>query len=441
MESFRMGAARDGGSRQRAGVFSTVALMVCALVGGCTGEPEPFQPSPPTTTVPSPVPPPPEIAVPSPATPPPTTAVAPPSSSLRALKAMLELYAGELLRAGAPAVVIEAKVGQEEWRYAAGVRSRDGGVPVQPGDPVQVGGIIQTMVAVSVLKLVDEGRLALDDPISKYLPELDAFVHPPGPLSVRQLLGHTSGMPDYFPVLLESAPPRHVLTTPISPEQRLALAGTVPWQPRQALEVSHSRSDYEALGLLVGRLRGARLADVLRADIVEPLGLRSTSMIGNGTAPAGLVHGYALVDGGLVDVAYSALNSGSASGAMISSVEDINTFYAGLLRGGLLSPDSLTEMKGRVFADYGLGLDSWNDRCTNGFYYGHSGDVPGYGTIAISSADGNRQLAVSVAYPPSPLLSRPGAIALEIEGVAQVALTSSCRLQFRWTTGDQGTAR
>jgi D-alanyl-D-alanine carboxypeptidase len=414
-------------------LFSTAALMVCVLFGGCTGEPDPVpvQPNPPATAVPSPVPP---SRVPSPASPPPaTTAAAPPSSSLRALQAMLELYAGELLRAGAPAVLMEAKVGQEEWSYAAGVRTRDGGVPVTPGDPVQVGGITQTMVAVSVLKLVDEGRLALNDPITRYLPELDGLVHPPGPLSVRQLLGHTSGMPDFYPVLLESAPHRHLLATRISPGQRLALAGTVAWQPRQPLEVSHSRSDYEALGLLVERLRGAPLADVLRADIVEPLGLHSTSMIGGGPAPAGLVHGYALVDGGPVDVAYSALLSGSASGGMISTVEDVNTFYAALLRGQLLSPASLSEMKGPVLADYGLGLDHWNDRCTNGFYYGHSGDVPGYGTLAISSADGSRQLAVSVAYPPAPLLPRPGAIALEIEGLAQVALTSSCRLQFRWT--------
>lgn len=423
-----MAAAGVGGSPNRAGVLlSCAALVVGALLGGCTGEPEPtpFQPSPPATTAP------PSVTTSTTTPPETTTATAPASSSLRELQAMLELYSEEMLQEGAPAVLIEAKVGHEEWSHAVGVRSRDGGVPVQRSDPVQVGGITQTMVAVSVLKLVDEGRLALDDPITRYLPELEGLLHPPP--SVRQLLGHTSGLPDYYAPLLESAPPRQVLTTPISPEQRLALAGTVPWQLREPPGFSYSRSDYVALGLLVERLRGMPLADILRADIVEPLGLRSTSMIGDGPAPANLVHGYTLVDGGLVDVAYSALQSGSASGGMISTVEDINTFYAALLRGELLSPASVIEMKGSVYADYGLGLDHWNDRCTNGFYYGHSGDVPGYGTIAISSADGNRQLAMSVAYPPSPLPTRSYAIALEMTGLAQVALNASCRLQFRWT--------
>jgi D-alanyl-D-alanine carboxypeptidase len=427
-----MDAARDGGSRHRAAVScSSAAAAVCVLLAGCTGKPEPapFQPSPTATSAP-----PASTPAPLPATES-TTAAAlePPSSSLHELKAMLEPYSEELLQEGALAVLIEAKVGPEEWSQAVGVRSLEGGVPVQLSDPVQVGAVTQTMVAVSVLKLVDEGRLALDDPITEYLPELEGLLHPPPPLSVRQLLGHTSGMPDFYPPLLESAPPRQVLTTPVSPEQRLALAGTIPWQPPEPLEISYSRSDYVALGLLVERLRGRPLADVLRADIVEPLGLRSTTMIGGGPAPANLVHGYVLVDGGPVDVAYSALHSGSASGGMLSTVEDINTFNAALLRGGLLSPASLVEIKGLVYADYGLGLDHWNDRCTNGFYYGHSGDVPGYGTIAISSADGNRQLAMSVVYPPSALLPRPNAIALEITVLAQVALNASCRFQFRWT--------
>ncbi|MET4093793.1 serine hydrolase domain-containing protein [Arthrobacter sp. UYCu712] len=417
-----MAAARVAGSPNRAGaLLGIAALAASALLGGCTGEPEPapFQPTPPATTAP-----------------PPATATAPASSSLRELQAMLELYSEEMLQEGASAVLIQAKAGHEEWSHAAGVRSR-GGDPVQLSDPMQVGGITQTMVAVSVLKLVDEGRLALDDHITTYLPELAGLVRPPGPVSVRQLLGHTSGIPDFYALLLESAPPRQVLTTPVSPGQSLALAGTVPWQLRGPLEFSYSRSDYVALGLLVERLRDAPLADVLRADIVEPLGLHSTTMTGDGPAPAGLVHGYALVDGGFVDVAYSALQSGSASGGMISTVEDINTFYAALLRGELLSAESIMAMKGRADTHYGLGLDQWNDRCTNGFYYGHSGDVPGYGTIAISSADGNRQLAVSVAYPPSPLSARSHAIALEITGLAQVALNASCRLQIRWArTGE-----
>lgn len=411
-----MAAAGVGGAPSRAGVLmGSAALLGGILLGGCVYESEPVQvqTSPAATAA--------------------TTA-----TPFGELRAMLELFSEKMLREGAPAVLIEAKVGHEEWTQAVGVRSRDGAVPVQLHDPVQVGSITQSMVAVSVLKLVDEGRLVLDDPVTRYLPELEELLHPPAPLSVRQLLSHTSGIPDFHGPLLVSAPLRHVLTTPISPEQRLALAGTLPWQVAEPGEYRYSSSDYVVLGLLVERLRGGPLGEVLRADVVEPLGLGFTTMMGDGPAPANLVHGYVQIDGGVADVAYSAVQRGSAAGGMMSTVQDVNTFYASLLRGGLLSPASLVEMKGRVYDDYGLGLEQWYDRCTNGIYYGHSGDVPGYGTIAISSADGNRQLAMAVAYPPSPLPARSHAIAREMAGLAQTALNASCSLQYQWAFPQDG---
>lgn len=404
-----MVAARGLGPPNRAGVVGLAALVVGVFLGGCVYEP---------------------ASTPQPSPPNPVATTEPPLADLRA---MLERYSEEVLREGATAVVIEAKVGPEEWSHAAGVRRREGGVPVELRDPVQVGGITQTMVAVSVLKLVEEGRLALDDPVTGYLPELEELLHPPGTVSVRQLLGHTSGIPDFHDALRGSAPSRQLLATPLSPEQRLALAGTLPWQLREPPGFSFSRSDYVALGMLVERVRGAALPEVLRSDVAVPLGLRSTKMMGDGPAPANLVHGYVLVDGALTDVAHSALQTGSAAGGMMSTVQDANTFYAALLRGELLSSASVTNMKGHVDAEYGLGLGHWYDACTNGFYYGHSGDVPGYGTIAMSSADGNRQLAMSVTYPPSPLTTQSSAIALEITELARSALNAGCRLQFEWT--------
>jgi D-alanyl-D-alanine carboxypeptidase len=170
---------------------------------------------------------------------------------------------------------------------------------------------------------------------------------------------------------------------------------------------------------------------VLRADILDPLDLHSTMVLDGDPLPDTLIHGYALVGNQTVDVTRSSQQGGPVSEGVIASVADINAFYAALLEGRLLLPDSLVEMKGSVFADYGLGLDHWKDRCTNGFYYGHSGDVPGFGTISISSADGNRQLTISVAYPPLPLTTQPSPIALEMTGLAQVALNASCRFHFR----------
>ncbi len=83
-------------------------------------------------------------------------------------------------------------------------------------------------------------------------------------------------------------------------------------------------------------------------------------------------------------------------------------------------------MQSPPYARYGLGVFRWNDLCTNDFYYGHSGDVPGYGTIALASADGTRQLAMAVAYPPEPLQPGVNPAVQEMETIAEDALNATC---------------
>ncbi|MFK0038301.1 serine hydrolase domain-containing protein [Paenarthrobacter sp. NPDC090517] len=316
------------------------------------------------------------------------TASAVTTPAFQELRATLELFSREKLQEGASAVLIKAKVGQQEWTLAEGVLTREGQAAVQPGDRFPVGDQFRTMLAVSVMKLVEEGRLGLEDPVTAYLP---GALTAGSPVTIRQLLGEADALAD------AAAP------------------------------------DADALLIrVVEQLRGAPLGAVLRTDVLTPLNLQSTEFLNAGsTVPDDVVHGYVQVAGETVDVTGTRLPDGIANGGLVSTVEDISVFQAALLRGQLLSPASLIEMKGTVFGDYGLGLDHWDDRCTNGFYYGHAGDIPGYGSIAISSADGNRQLSIFMAYPPQPFSSQPSALALEMTGVAQVALNSGCRFQFR----------
>ncbi|MGA8789174.1 MAG: serine hydrolase domain-containing protein [Paenarthrobacter sp.] len=370
--------------------------LACGLfLCGCTATPDPV-PSQPTPPTPPPVT---TTVAPTTTTPPlvPTVTETPSglptdtssvSPAFQELRATLELFSREKLEEGASAVLIRAKVGRQEWTSAAGVRSREARTAVQPGDSFPVGGQLRTMVAVSIFKLAEEGLLTLDDAVTTYLPGSDAAGRP---LTIRQLLGITADLPD------------------MTAAQADAL-----------------------LGRVVEQLRGSPLEAVLRADIRTPLDLGATQLLVPGsTMPDDLVHGYIQVSGKTVDVTFPSAPPGIAPGGLVSSVGDISTFQDALLRGRLLAPASLIAMKGTVFAEYGLGMDHWDDRCTNGSYYGHAGDIPGYGSVALSSADGNRQLAIFVAYPPKPLVTQPSALSLEMTGVAQVALNSGCRFQFR----------
>ena len=120
-------------------------------------------------------------------------------------RTVLEQFGRRLLDDGAPAVLIQVRVGGDEWSAAYGVRNLDSPSRAEITDPVHVGGITKSMVAVCVLKLAEEGRLELDAPVSTYLPEFNKVMHPPGPVTVRQLLQHRSGMPSVDGPLFDPA--------------------------------------------------------------------------------------------------------------------------------------------------------------------------------------------------------------------------------------------
>jgi D-alanyl-D-alanine carboxypeptidase len=352
-------------------------------------------------------------------------------------KAQLEHDSQELIKAGASAVLLELRVGAEAWSYAVGVR-KSGGEPARATDPIHAGDITQSLVAVSVLKLADEGRLSLDEPASTYLPELHRLFQQQEPYTVRDLLRHTSDIPDYFPALLNSVPLRQVLDTRRGPVEKLALAATRPSPRYPSRAYGYSNTNYVALGLIVERLRGKPLADVLEADVGHPLNLGGTRLTDDGPVPEGMVHGYTLVDAKPADTTYAALHAGAADTGLVSTVGDLNSFFGALLDGRLVNRGLVAEMQGPVHAEYGLGLYKWNDTCTNGFYVGYAGDVPGYGTVAMASADGSRRIALAVAYAPSPLVYGTNVLDGYLTGIAEGALNASCRFGGGVSFGGEG---
>jgi D-alanyl-D-alanine carboxypeptidase len=372
---------------------AVTAVVLTAALAGCSPGPEP------------------------PAQPP------PPESGYRAV---LKEFSQRMLDGGAPAVLIQVRVGGDEWSAAYGVRNLNSRSRAQTTDPVHVGGITKSMVAVSVLKLVQEGRIQLDAPVSTYLPDFEKVMHPPGPVTVRQLLQHRSGMPSVDGPLYDPDTVRQALTTKVSLAQLLAMAGRISWQPKLAQGFEYSNSNYIALALIVERLRRRPIGEVIRTDVIEPLGLTGTSMTAAGPAPSSMVHGYITLDRKPLDVTYPAAQIDNAAGGMVSSMADVNTFYRALLQDRLLKPDTIAQMQSPLYAMYGLGVVRWNDLCTNDFYYGHPGDVPGYGTIAMTSSDGTRQLAMAVAYPPAPLEPGASRILQEMEAIAEDTLNATC---------------
>lgn len=340
--------------------------------------------------------------------------------------AALENFSRRMIEEGSPAVLIEVRHGGEVWTHAAGVRNLDTRDPATASDAFRVGSITKSMVAVSVMKLVEEGKVNLDEQVSSYLPEFGTVLRPPGPVTVRQLLIHESGLPDFAAPLLASGPWQEVMSRPLPLEQQLALAAAVPWERRLAQGFSYSNSNYAALGLIVERVRGESINTVLKEDIADPLGLESTSLPRPGDVPGDMVHGYVTVNGERFDATRPAWLTELAAGGAVSTVSEVNAFYAALLQGRLLSDDSRAAMLRPVGGFYGFGLWKWNDTCINRLYYGHPGDIDGYGSVSMTSEDGSRQLTIAVTYPPAPPTLDVNPLVLELEEVAEQTLNSLC---------------
>ncbi|KYF51350.1 hypothetical protein BE08_36415, partial [Sorangium cellulosum] len=267
--------------------------------------------------------------------------------------------------------------------------------PLDPGALFRAGSITKTFVSTLVLMLRAEGALSLDDAVSTYVSGLPGGEE----ITIRQLLNHTSGLFNYtesegFLRAVEADPARAW-----APGELIAFsAGEAPYfEPGRGFR--YSNTNYIVAGSLVEAVTGRRIAELLRARVLEPAGLSSTYLDGAEPAVPGLVRGYGSCDGELVDTT-SAVDPSSAwtSGGLVSSAGDLTTFFARLRDGGLLGQAELAEMTTWVDTrpdgarGYGLGLARRTSPV--GTAYGHGGSV--WGFVSASYCAVERDAAITV---------------------------------------------
>lgn len=304
---------------------------------------------------------------------------------------------------GAVAAVVQIRWPEGEWSKAYGVRDLDSKTPAQPTDRAQIASVTKTMTAVAVLKLVDDHLIGLDDPVNDVIPGFTAALKPPGPITVRELLSHTSGMPEVNDALPRDVDFRPVLSRTLTMERGLQLAGTLPWASANVGSFAYSNTNYLALGLLIQTLRHKPFVQVMREQVFDPLGLKNTSLDHLDPHETGLLHGYVTLRGERVDTTDNTFAVGNPAGGAVSTVGDLNLFMAGLFQGRALSAASLREMKTSPgFAPYGLGMWEHADGCSIESRHEGRGSFWDYQTVAVSSDDGRYQAAMTVTTPPMP---------------------------------------
>ena len=306
----------------------------------------------------------------------------PGSPSPQTLQATLDAWRA---RADVPAVVLGVSDSDAaHWLGASGTPERAGAVGVTTDARFRIASITKVFVAVVVLQLVEEGRLGLDDPVSRYL-AADVARH----VTIRQLLNHTSGIPDYTlsdgfnKQLLEQRERRWTAA------EVLALVKDKESDFAPGTGYSYSNTDYILLGEVIKQVSGRSWSQEIRHRILEPLSLDSTHIAGAEPVPKPVVPGYfdADNDGTVENVEtggpWPALETSEGpAGAMVSTGADLVTFGHALFRGRLVQEPTLRAMvtEGPYhprFSNYGLGLEIMRpDYRTT--IWGHGGFLPGF---------------------------------------------------------------
>lgn len=295
--------------------------------------------------------------------------------------------------------------------YTAGVADLKTGARVPVDGYVRIGSNTKTFTAVVVLQLVGEGKVQLDAPVETYLPGLLRGDGIDGRrITVRQLLQHTSGLPNYTDFLAGGALPfQHTYFEPLQLLD-MALAKRAEFAPGTRWQ--YSNTNYVVAGLLIEKITGRPLIEEITNRTINRIGLRHTYFPNVGDQGLRNPHpaGYHADDPGKppTDVTEWDPSMGWAAGQLNSTPSDLDRFFTALLAGKLLKPEQFAQMRTTVEAPglwpgarYGLGLISSPLSC-GGLAWGHGGDIPGYSTTNAATDDG-RAAAIAVTQLPTNL--------------------------------------
>jgi CubicO group peptidase (beta-lactamase class C family) len=236
-------------------------------------------------------------------------------------------------------------------------------VPVKEGSVFAIGSVTKVFTAISVMILQEDGKLSVDDPLSKYFPD-----YPRGnEITIKNLLQHTSGIKEFA----ESDPYKSNEMKYYSPLELVSIFEHQPLDFDPGTKSQYSNSGFVLLGLIVEKASGMPFEQFLARRITGPLGMTHTIMGSNSRLVANRVLGYAVSSGTLVNADPVDFATPYATGGILSTTADLAKF-AKVFRGeAVLSSKSIAEMTapvrlkdGSVFAQgkdrlmsYGYGLE------------------------------------------------------------------------------------
>lgn len=266
---------------------------------------------------------------------PPAAATRPTPPTDEEITRQLDALLTPLLPADQPgAAVLVARNGKAIYRRGFGLADVERKLPMAPEAVFRIGSVTKQFTSALVMRLVDQGRLALADPITKYLPDYPTNGQV---ITIENLLTHTSGIANYTEL-----PAFHgQMTQALSQERMIDLFKNEPRTFAVGEGWAYSNSGYYLLGVIIEKVTGRSYAENLQQEIFGPLGMTHSGYGTDQPTLPGEAHGYNRDGDRVVPADPLSMALPFAAGSIVSSVDDLLKWDNGLNAGKVLKPESL----------------------------------------------------------------------------------------------------
>ena len=240
-----------------------------------------------------------------------------------------------------------------------------------PTTKFRLGSVTKQFTAASIFLLQERGKLKIDDPVKKYMPDAPAAWDK---ITIYHLLTHTSGIPSFtgFPDYHSTE------ATPTTPEQLVGRFRDKPLEFQPGEKWNYSNSGYVLLGYLIEKISGQTYEKFVQENIFTPLGMKDSGYDSNSEIIVHRASGYTPGKDGVQNAGYIDMTIPLSAGALYSTTEDLLRWEQGLFGGKLLSPASLQKMTTPFLHDYACGLSVTTQ---NGHkVIDHNGGIEGFNT-------------------------------------------------------------
>ncbi len=289
------------------------------------------------------------------------------------------------------ASVIVVKDGKVIFRKGYGIANLELGVPVEPDMVFRLGSVTKQFTAVAILMLAEQGKLSLDDDITKFLPDYPAKTQR---ITVEQLLNHTSGIKSYtsLPEWLSMWRKDSELN------ELIGLFKDKPADFAPSERWSYNNSGYVLLGAIIEKASGHSYQDFIEKNIFGPLGMRHSFYDNTARVIPRRVTGYSKGKDGYTNAAYLSMTQPHAAGALVSSVDDLALWDAALYTDKLVKQETLkrawtpAKLTNGKLTHYGFGwaINSYQGHTV----IEHGGGINGFSTYTLRMPDDRVFVAV-----------------------------------------------